>query len=98
MKKSPNLKSIQIDGCDGSFDFNVPNEILYKIFKETNVFIIHCNIICSKSQINVIQESFEDYLLQADPALSQKYQRVKSSFSSWRVNVKEVVFQEFHEN
>ena len=98
LKRSPNLKSIQIDGCDGNFDFNVPNEFLYKIFKETNIFVIHCNILGSEFPINVIQESFEDYLLQVDPNLSQKYQRMKSSFSSWRANVKEIVFQEFSKN
>ena len=95
LKKSPNLKSIQIDGYNGNLDFNVPNEYLYEFFKETNIFVIHCNIKSSESPLNLIQDSFEGYLKQVDPALAQKYLIVKSSFSSWRVNVKEVVFQEF---
>ena len=66
---------------------DVPNEYLYKTFKDANVFVVQDGLI-GNNILHHGQISFEEFLLQEDPPMLIKYLKMKKNYKNWRANVK----------
>ena len=88
IKNAPNLKSIQFSNViyGGRLFFNLPNEFLYKICKDENIFIIFGHILGKNPKNSAEQKSFEDYLIENDVNVFRKYNRMKKDFLKWCEN------------
>ena len=91
LKNSPFLKSIHFLGYNV---WDVSNEFLFKIIKNTNIYInfgkvtidYDCKvglILSDKYKRNARQLSMEQYLLDHDISVFDKYQKMKADFSIW---------------
>ena len=95
LEKSPSLKSIHFLGKNFEHDiWNISNELLLQIIKDSNVFINFGKIkIGYDSKVGVVlsaqgknqirQLSLEQYLLDHDITVFNKYQKMKDDFSIW---------------
>ena len=84
LQNCPRVKSVQIDGY---MYLDVPDEFLYKTFKDANVFVVQ-NSLVGNDILRRSQKSFEEFLLQEDPPMLIKYLKMKQNAKSWRANVK----------
>ena len=97
LEKSPSLKSIHLL-CKYSENehviWNISNELLFQIIKESNVYINFGKIkiaydykdglvLSAKKKNQKRQLSLEQYLLDHDMAVFNKYQKMKVEFSLW---------------
>ena len=95
LEKSPSLKSIHFLGINFEHDiWNISNELLFQIIKDSNIFINFGKIkIAYDSKIGMVlsakdknqkrQLSLEQYLLDHDMSVFNKYQKMKAEFSIW---------------
>ena len=95
LEKSPALKSIHFLGKNFEHDiWNISNELLFQIIKDSNIFINFGKIkIAYDSKIGMVlsakdknqkrQLSLEQYLLDHDMSVFNKYQKMKDDFYIW---------------
>ena len=95
LEKSQSLKSIHLLGRNFEHDiWNISNQLLFKIIKDSNVFINFGKIrigydykvglvLSTKDKNHKRQLSLEQYLLDHDMSVFNKYQIMKDEFSVW---------------
>ena len=84
IKNCPSLKSIQFP--NGIYHNTISNEVLCKIFKDKDIFIIFDAVIHKNNWESTQQKSFEDYLIENDLIAFRKYNRMKKDFLKWCKN------------
>ena len=83
ISKNKKMKSIQLDrNLENS---KISHEFLYHICKNTNTFVFFGTSIKErpKKYNNLIQETFEEFLIEFDAVVYHKYMKKKISFSKW---------------
>ena len=95
LENSPCLKSIHFVGKYFEHDiWNISNQLLFKIIKESNVYINFGKIrigydykvglvLSTKDKNQKRQLSLEQYLLDHDMSVFNKYQKMKDDFYIW---------------
>ena len=95
LEKSQSLKSIHLLGRNFEHDiWNISNQLLFKIIKDSNVFINFGKIrigydykvglvLSTKDKNHKRQLSLEQYLLDHDMSVFNKYQKMKDDFYIW---------------
>ena len=97
LEKSPSLKSIHLLAKYSENEhviWNISNELLFEIIKESNVYINFGKIkisydykdglvLSAKKRNQKRQLSLEQYLLDHDMSVFNKYQKMKVEFSLW---------------
>ena len=81
--KAPILKSIQLTWCKNTYLFT--DDFLYNTIKESNVLIFFGSILKNPyhNKYEIKLESFEEFLMEHDLSVFQKYCRMKISFTKW---------------
>ena len=95
LEKSPSLKSIHFLGRYFEHDiWNISNELLFQIIKDSNVYINFGKVkigydykvglvLSTKDKNHKRQLSLEQYLLDHDMSVFNKYQKMKDDFYIW---------------
>ena len=95
LKKSPCLKSIHLLGISFEHDiWNISNKLLFQIIRDSNVYINFGKVkigydykvgavLSAKDKNQKRQLSLEQYLLDHDMSVFNKYQKMKDDFSIW---------------
>ena len=95
LEKSQSLKSIHLLGRNFEHDiWNISNKLLFQIIKESNVYINFGKIkisydykdglvLSAKKKNQKRQLSLEQYLLDHDMSVFNKYQKMKAEFFLW---------------